>query len=142
VMCDEETLFVAKPIAEAVGFKFWKSLIWLKPSVGLGYHWRNKTERVMFLEKGKRKLNNLGLGDVIEAPRVRGGYPTEKPIELSTALIANSTQPGELVIDPFVGSGSVGVAARTLGRRFAGCDVSPLAIETTTKRMAALDPQE
>src|SRR5690349_12038963 len=92
VMCDEETLFVAKTIAEAAGFKFWKSLIWLKPSMGMGYHWRNQTERVMFLEKGKRKLNNLGLSDVIAAPRIRAGYPTEKPPALAEKLIENSSQ--------------------------------------------------
>src|SRR5205814_1761145 len=40
LFCDPETMFVAKPIAESVGFKFWKPLIWDKRKIGMGYHYR------------------------------------------------------------------------------------------------------
>ena len=112
--CDPETMFVAKPLAEAAGFKFWKPLIWEKGRIGMGYHYRAKYECVLFFEKGKRKLNDLGISDVISAPRIVGGYPAEKPPQVSEVLITQSTEAGELVIDPFMGSGSVGVAAATL----------------------------
>src|SRR5262245_41923132 len=73
--CDAETMFVAKPIAERVGFKFWKPIVWDKKRIGMGYHYRARYELILFFEKGKRKLNDLGVPDIIEAPRVVGGYP-------------------------------------------------------------------
>ncbi|HET9988027.1 MAG TPA: site-specific DNA-methyltransferase, partial [Kofleriaceae bacterium] len=105
--CDPETMFVAKPMAEEAGFKFWKPIIWDKKKIGMGYHYRARYECILFFEKGKRKLNDLGIADILEAPRISGGYPAEKPPSISETLISQSTQAGELVIDPFMGSGSV-----------------------------------
>lgn len=135
MFCDAETMFVAKPIAERVGFKFWKPLVWDKKRIGMGYHYRARYEFVLFFEKGKRKLNDLGLADIIEAPRVHNGYPTEKPVEVSEVLITQSTEAGELVIDPFCGSGSVGVAAVRNGRNFWGSDLCAEAIDITRGRL-------
>jgi site-specific DNA-methyltransferase (adenine-specific) len=136
LFCDPETAFVAKPLAEAAGFKFWKPLVWDKKRIGMGYHYRSRYEFILFFEKGKRKLANLGTADIIECPRVYNGYPTEKPGEVSEVLIAQSTQPGELVIDPFMGSGSVGVAALRLGRNFSGTDVCEEALAVAQARFA------
>lgn len=133
MFCDQETMFVAKPLAEAVGFKFWKPLVWDKQRMGMGYHYRNSCEFVLFFEKGKRKLNDLSIRDVIECKPVRGGYPTEKPPEVSGVLVEQSTVPGELVVDPFIGSGSIGFASLATGRQFAGCDVSTDAVEHATE---------
>ena len=135
LFCDPETMFVAKPIAEEVGFKFWKPLIWRKMSIGMGYHYRALYECVLFFEKGKRKLNDLGIADVIDAKRIVGGYPAEKPPEVSEVLVTQSTEPGQLVIDPFCGSGSVGVGATRNGRDFAGNDLCAEAIEITKRRL-------
>ncbi|MGE5183031.1 MAG: DNA-methyltransferase, partial [Acidobacteriota bacterium] len=110
LFCDPETMFVAKPMAEAVGFKFWHMIVWDKQKIGLGYHYRARYECVLFFEKGKRKLNDLGISDIIWVPRINGGYPAEKPPEVSEVLVTQSSQPGQLVIDPFCGSGSAGVA--------------------------------
>jgi site-specific DNA-methyltransferase (adenine-specific) len=134
LFCDPETAFVAKPLAEAAGFKFWKPLVWDKKRIGMGYHYRSRYEFVLFFEKGKRKLSDLGIPDIIECPRVYNGYPTEKPTEVSQVLICQSSQTGELVIDPFMGSGSVGVAALRLGRRFAGTDVCAEALTVSASR--------
>jgi len=92
---------------------------------------------VLFFEKGKRKLNDLGVPDVLSFPRVDGGYPTEKPVGLSEVLVRQSTDEHEIVCDPFMGSGSVGVAALNLGRRFVGNDLADAAIETARKRLEA-----
>ncbi|BDG08228.1 DNA-methyltransferase [Anaeromyxobacter paludicola] len=134
LFCDQETAFVAKPLAEAAGFKFWKPLVWDKKRIGMGYHYRSRYEFILFFEKGKRKLNDLGVPDIIECPRIYNGYPTEKPVEVSEVLINQSTQPGELVIDPFMGSGSSGVAALRLKRSFAGADICAEALAVATKR--------
>jgi len=140
LLCDAETMFVAKPEAEQVGFKFWKPLVWDKCTIGMGYHYRARYEFILFFEKGKRRLNDLGVPDVIAVPRIRGGYPAEKPAEVADVLIAQSSVAGELVADPFMGSGSVGVAALRHGRRFMGNDLNPEAVAIAAKRLHDLAP--
>ncbi len=135
MMCDQETAFFAKPLAEAAGFKFWKPLVWDKVTIGMGYHYRARYELVLFFEKGKRKLNDLGVADVLAVPRVRSGYPTEKPVPLSEILIGQSTEPGQLVVDPFMGSASVGAAALKNHRRFMGCDIKAEAVALSRARL-------
>jgi site-specific DNA-methyltransferase (adenine-specific) len=142
LMCDPETAFIAKPIAEAAGFKFWKPLVWDKCTIGMGYHYRARYEFVLFFEKGKRRLNDLGIADVLTAKRVRGGYPAEKPVQLSETLILQSSSAGDIVADPFMGSGSVGVAALKLSRRFLGNDVSDAAQSRARSRFAEVGGQE
>jgi site-specific DNA-methyltransferase (adenine-specific) len=133
--CDAETAFIVKPVAEDAGFKFWKPLVWDKKTIGMGYHYRARYEFILFFEKGKRRLNDLGIADVITVPRIHRGYPAEKPSAVSDVLIKQSSLPGELVADPFMGSGSVGIAALNAGRRFSGCDVNPEAVRLTADRL-------
>lgn len=135
LFCDQETMFVAKPIAESLGFKFWKPLVWDKMKIGMGYHYRARYEFILFFEKGKRKLNNLGVADVIEHPRIHRGYPTEKPPEVAEVLVRQSTEQGQLVLDPFMGSGSTGVAAARNGRNFWGNDLSKQSFSLATSRL-------
>src|SRR4029079_8003377 len=94
----------------------------------MGYHYRARYEFILFFEKGKRRLNDLGIPDVISVPRVRGGYPAEKPREVADVLIGQSSTAGEIVADPFMGSGSVGVAALQRGWRVPGKDLHTHAV--------------
>jgi site-specific DNA-methyltransferase (adenine-specific) len=138
LFCDPETMFVARPLAEASGFKFWKPLIWDKRKIGMGYHYRARYECILFFEKGKRRLADLGTPDVIEVPRVHNGYPTEKPVAVGDLLVRQSSLPGELVADPFMGSGSFGVASVAAGRHFAGNDISKKACRLAQARIMDL----
>lgn len=140
LFCDAETMFVAKPAAEQQGFRFWKPLVWDKQRIGMGYHYRSRYEFILFFEKGKRKLNNLGQPDIIECPRIHKGYPTEKPAFVSEVLIQQSTEEGEMVIDPFFGSASVGEAALRQRRPFIGCDLSGHALEVARRRLLEWGP--
>jgi len=124
LFCDQETMFVIKPIAERVGFKFWKPIVWDKVCIGMGYHYRARYEFILFFEKGKRKLNDLSVPDILESKRVYRGYPTEKPVDLLETLVKQSSMPGELIVDPFFGSGSTLIAANNLDRCFMGNDIS------------------
>src|SRR5688500_556194 len=128
-------MYVAKPESERAGFRFWKQLVWYKQTIGMGYHYRACYEFILFYEKGKRRLNDLGIADVIAVPRVHRGYPAEKPPAVSEVLIKQSTAPGEIVADPFMGSGSVGVASLATGRRFRGTDLNPEAVRLTADRL-------
>lgn len=136
LFCDAETMFIAKPIAESVGFHFWKPLIWDKVHIGMGYHYRAQCERILFFEKGKRRLNNLSVPDILRSPRIRGGYPTEKPSAIIEVLVKQSSLVGEVVVDPFMGAGSTGVAAMIQNRRFIGNDISPIAFTLATERLS------
>ena len=109
--------------------------MWDKRTIGMGYHYRARYEFILFFEKGKRRLNDLGVADIIAVPRIHGGYPAEKPAAVSEVLVRQSSEPGQLVADPFMGSGSVGVAALRLGRRFAGTDLNPQAVRVTADRL-------
>jgi len=135
IFSDPETMFIAKPIAENAGFKFWKPLIWDKSVIGMGYHYRSRYETVLFFEKGKRKLNDLSIPDVLQYKRIRGGRPAEKPVELLETLVLQSSLPGELVCDPFMGSGSTGVAAINHKRRFIGCDIDAESVNYAEERL-------
>ena len=126
VICDERTKSIFVAAAIAVGFRLVKTLIWNKQTPGLGGGaYRSQREWILFLEKGRRPGNRRDLGDVLSFPRVmtRGHYPTEKPVGLLKVMIEQSSQPGELVLDPFCGSGSTGRAVRELGRRALLCDL-------------------
>jgi len=126
VICDERTQPVFAAAARGAGFRLAKTLIWNKETPGPGGGaYRSQHEVILFLTKGTRSGNRRDLGDVLSFPRVmgRGHYPTEKPVGLLKTLISQSSRPGELVCDPFCGSGSTGRAARELGRRALLCDL-------------------
>lgn len=137
MFCDEETRDVLKPAGEAAGFRYWKAIVWNKMAIGMGYHYRNMHEFILFFEKGKRKLGDLGVGDVLNIKRVHNGYPTEKPVEVNEVLVKQSSSPGDLIIDPFCGSASCGEAALRQRRRFLGCDISDHAIRIANQRLDA-----
>ncbi|RDD92789.1 site-specific DNA-methyltransferase [Acidovorax sp. BoFeN1] len=63
------------------------------------------------------------------------GYPTQKPENLIERIIASSSNPGDLVLDCFIGSGTTAAVAQKLGRRWIGCDINKGAIQTTAKRL-------
>jgi DNA modification methylase len=65
----------------------------------------------------------------------RTGYPTEKPDELLARIISATSEPGDTVLDGFVGSGTTAVVAQRLGRHFIACDINKGAVQTTSKRL-------
>ncbi|HEY3413573.1 MAG TPA: site-specific DNA-methyltransferase [Armatimonadota bacterium] len=71
----------------------------------------------------------------------RTGYATQKPLALLERIIAGSSSPGDLVLDPFCGSGTTLVAAQRLGRRWIGIDASEAAIEVCKHRVSSSGTQ-
>src|SRR5207237_1234365 len=70
----------------ACGFTYWKEIVWAKTTLdgskirgGTGYHYRAASERILFFEKGKRALDDLGVTDVLMAPRSGVPGPAVKP---------------------------------------------------------------
>jgi site-specific DNA-methyltransferase (adenine-specific) len=68
--------------------------------------------------------------------REKTGYPTQKPERLVGRMLQASTRPGDLALDPFAGSGTLGAAARALGRRFVLIDQNPEAIAVMERRLS------
>jgi site-specific DNA-methyltransferase (adenine-specific) len=154
IFCDDETSDVIKAacmaMVEARGekdsFKWWKRIVWDKLHRGQGYHYPNQHEFVVFLEKGKRKLNSHSFASVLACKRVSKGSlggrlpgPTEKPVSLISTLIENSSKPDDLVFDPFCGRGTTGVAALFAKRQFLGFDVQRKAVRISRERLRAVE---
>lgn len=139
-LCDQKTLDVIRPAMAAAGLDYIKFLVWDKTTIGMGYHYRSRHELIAFASKGQANaVNDRGVADVLRCPRVFNGYPTEKPVSLLRTLVRQATLPGQLVVDPFMGSGSTGEAAISIGRRFAGCDASEKAVNMATVRLHAVE---
>lgn len=79
---------------------------------------------------------NVAKGNTLEV--VAGKYPTQKPEALIERIIKASSDPGDLVFDCFMGSGTTQAVAMKLGRRFIGADINLGAIQTTTKRLLSV----
>ncbi len=117
--------------ATEVGFKFVKCLIWNKGNKIMGQSYMNQFEYILFLRKGKhKKINNCGTSDILSVPNKKDKdengknlHDTQKPVELMKILIENSSQEGEIVLDPFMGIGSTGVACINTNRNFIGIEL-------------------
>lgn len=118
-------------VATESGFHFIKSLIWNKGNKIMGHYYMSQFEYILFFRKGKgKKINNCGTADIINVPnkKTKGEdgknlHDTEKPIELMKILIENSSQENELVLDPFMGIGSVAIACKRLNRECIGVEI-------------------
>lgn len=87
----------------------------------------------------KVHVDDAWLMPFIAAPsHERTGYPTQKPIIVLERIVKALSNPGDLVLDCFVGSGTSVVAAQKLGRRWIGCDINKGAIQTAAKRLQGL----
>ena len=136
IMSDGQTLRHVLGYYEEADFSYAKPIIWDKVKPGMGYHLRCRHEFIVLMDKGKnRKPKDLGMADIITIPMVTGGYPTEKPAALPDVFIQQYTEPGELVLDPFMGAGSTVIAAHSAGRRAIGIDVSQEACDITISRL-------
>lgn len=114
-------------------------LVWDKGTPGMGdlCHWGPSYE--LIASAGYAKINGSRDGSVLRYRTVPGrdrNHPTEKPVELLAYLIEKITQPGDLVFDPFMGSGTTGVACMQTGRRFVGCELDEGYFKIAEKRIA------
>jgi site-specific DNA-methyltransferase (adenine-specific) len=82
----------------------------------------------------------------IMAPRKKekqqGKHPTQKPLQLLERIVLASTEPGQLILDPFSGSGTTGVAAARHGRRYVGMEMNEEYLDLSIRRYEAELPEE
>jgi len=124
--------------SEQIGFKLHNILIWKKNNVTPNRWYMKNCEYILFFRKGKAKqINNPGTKQVLEVNNIKGKklHETEKPVELMQIMIENSSQIGDLVLDPFMGSGSTGVACKNCNRRFLGVEIDNKYYEIAKSRI-------
>jgi DNA modification methylase len=129
---------------EAAGFAFESTLVWVKNQFVIGmsdYHFRHELILYGWLHNGA----HFWIGDRsqdsvfdVDKPHTSDLHPTTKPVELIARMVVNSTRPGEVVYDPFCGSGSTIVAAHQLGRIGYGCEIDPGYVAVALERLSLL----
>jgi DNA modification methylase len=128
-------------------FDFKQMVIWDKGPMGMGWHYRRSYETVLVgVKRGgsckwydeSQKIENI----IRHIPKIipqANEHPTVKPIELMSHFIKLHTQAGDTVFDPFMGSGTTGVAAKILRRSFVGCEIDPTYFALVKHRIDATE---
>jgi site-specific DNA-methyltransferase (adenine-specific) len=111
--------------AEKVGFHFQNLLVWKKNNNTPNRYYLQCLEFIILLSKRPAlNINNMGDKNFFEIPNIKGKtHPTEKPVDLLKIFIENSSKEGQIVLDPFMGTGSTGAAAKLSNRKFIGIEI-------------------
>lgn len=138
-MANDKNQFEMQSEALKAGFRFHNLLNWQKGSCTQNRWYMKDTEYIGFFFKGAAfSINDCGAKQSIYMPQTDESHeflpldkegkpeshPTEKPVDLMRFYIRNSSQRGQVVSDPFMGSGTTGVAAMMEGRKFIGVEIS------------------
>ena len=128
---------------DEVDFK--QMVVWDKGPMGMGWHYRRSYETVLvgqkrggpckWYDKSKRIENIIrpdAIGKII--PQA-DDHPTVKPVALGAHFIRLHTTDGDTVLDPFMGSGTTGVACANLGRRFIGIEIEERYFDIACERI-------
>lgn len=131
---------------EAAGAKYKLAGVWVKPDAAPKFNGQGPAagaEMIVFAwcGGGFSRWNAGGARGVwtfpTNPPDRDGAHPTEKPVRLMMKLILDFTAPGDLILDPFAGSGSTGVAALKTGRRFVGIERDEKYFGAAIRRLSA-----
>jgi site-specific DNA-methyltransferase (adenine-specific) len=95
-------------------------------------HWNNPKDKLKNRDKQMRSVWSIPL--LSKSEKEFGSHPTQKPIELLTRIILASSNEGDLVLDPFVGSGTTGIACNFFNRKFIGIDIDKKYLDLSIKR--------
>ena len=121
-------------------------VVWDKGLMGMGWHYRRSYETILVATKpgqavkwnGDARVENIirpgqyGIRKIIPS---KDQHPTQKPTELMSVFIQWHTNPGDIVADPFMGSGTTGVACAQLNRNFIGIELDKDYFEIAQKRI-------
>ena len=139
IFCNEYKVSHFRDAQERAGFKNKRTLVWIKnnhTSGDLKGDYGNKVEYVNFMHKGRRLLTGKRDTNILSYSRVQSNiHPTEKPVDMLSYLIEKSSNVGDTVLDPFMGSGTTGVAAKNLNRNFIGIELDEEYFEIAKKRI-------
>lgn len=129
------------------GLQFFHSVIWDKKNPGLGWRYRRQHEMVMVAHRVGGKL--AWADEAIKHPNIvsiskpkDGEHPNEKPVDLVVRFVGLHTVRDQVVLDPFMGSGTTGVACMNLGRKFIGIEIEPKYFDIACRRIEDAQRQQ
>ncbi|MHC4617415.1 MAG: DNA-methyltransferase [Planctomycetota bacterium] len=117
-------------LIDKAGYNVRSCIVWDKMNHGAGdlsTTYAPRHELIMFAAKGRHVFTNGRPVDILRVPKVAPGnliHPYQKPMSLIAHLMFNSSSRGDIVLDPFMGSGTTALVAQQLGRDFIGSDLS------------------
>ncbi len=122
------------------GLQFFHSVIWDKKNPGMGWRYRRQHEMVMVAHRSGGKLawadEGIKQPNIVSISKPRDGeHPNEKPVDLVVRFVGLHTVRGQTVLDPFMGSGTAGVACANLGRKFIGIEIEPKYFDIACERI-------
>jgi site-specific DNA-methyltransferase (adenine-specific) len=143
IMTNHKNLYKYLKSTREAGFKFIKNIIWDKGNKIMGQYYMSQYEYILFLRKGAGKMiNNCSTPDILSISNKKhkfdnGGnwHDTEKPVDLMNILIKNSSQEGDVVLDPFMGVGAVPLSATKNNRKYIGIEINNGYYEIAKKRL-------
>lgn len=132
---------------EVIPFKM--AVVWDKGGLGMGWHYRRNYEFVLVAQKEgaacKWYDTTNKIANVIKMNKIipsKEQHPTEKPVKLMEHFIRLHTKEGDTILDPFMGSGTTGVAALKLNRKFIGIELDEQYFKMAEKRIKAQSEQQ
>lgn len=126
------------------GFVVKSEVVWDKVSHGMGdtkAQFAPSHENILFAVRGKYAFPGARPRDVLTHKKLGSAsrvHPTEKPVGLLEDIITSVTRPGDLILDPFAGSGSTLAAAKQTGRRYIGVELDAGHFETARQRLEGI----
>jgi len=102
--------------------------------------YKDRDARMRHLAEGKFATNLWRIPSLKGASKEKCGHPSQKPLKLVERIILSSSDPGDLVLDPFLGSGTSAVAAQAHGRAWVGIEINPLYAELAKTRLSTGEP--
>ena len=143
LFCDFDRFAQLRSLLALAGFKVHRTpLVWLKPN-GQRVPWpksgpRRAWELCLFAMKDEHQVNKLENDWVLAAPDENLGHSAQKPVELMRNLLKRSAKPGDTVLDPFMGTGSVLPAAHELLCTYIGVELEKASFGIATTRLEKL----
>lgn len=144
--CQVEGVAAWRDAMEAAGLKYKRGMAWVKPDSSPQFNGQGPAQGFECMASawcgsGHSRWNGGGKRGVFTAltnqPDRHGEHQTEKPIPLMRELVALFTSYDDTVLDPFMGSGTTGVACVKLGRKFIGIEIEPKYFDIACRRMEA-----
>jgi len=113
IFCNRDGLRRTWGALEAAGWKFRNMLVWNKSVMGMGYHWRNQTEYILYASKGKPKNYVQGVPNIFEYKKPKG--QSAKPPEIWRDILNRTLCEGDVCADPFAGTDPLSIALEDQG---------------------------
>ena len=112
-------------------------LAWYKPNAApfTNNTFKSDLENIIYIREKGVKIKGISKLFTHNCGKSKYGHPTEKPLEIIEKLILTASNEGDLIFDPFMGSGTTAVACKELNRNFIGCEIEAKYCEIAEKRL-------